>query len=94
MDYCGLGSVRDMLEVREKGLSEEHVMMNLFGVVKGLLYLHAMKVVHRDVKGLFCQNTCVKTNNGNDTITAANILLDEKATIKIGELNRFKSNRV
>eukprot|EP01102_Stenamoeba_stenopodia_P021944 TRINITY_DN8973_c0_g1_i2.p1 TRINITY_DN8973_c0_g1~~TRINITY_DN8973_c0_g1_i2.p1 ORF type:complete len:622 (-),score=153.34 TRINITY_DN8973_c0_g1_i2:74-1939(-) len=66
MDYCGLGSVRDMLEVREKGLSEEHIMMILLGVVKGLLYLHAMKVVHRDVK-------------------AANILLDEKATIKIAD---------
>jgi len=50
MDYCDIGSVRDMIELCNKPLKEDQIAYILQQSLQGLLYLHAMNIIHRDVK--------------------------------------------
>lgn len=50
MEYCGAGSVSDMIKIRKKGLTEKSICVILADVLKGLEYLHARKRIHRDIK--------------------------------------------
>jgi len=69
MDYCGLGSVRDLMTTLERSLTEPEIAAVCKGAISGLDYLHSHpnnKIIHRDVK-------------------AANILLTEEAEVKIAD---------
>jgi len=50
MEYCGAGSVSDIMRLRKKTLSEEEIATVLCDTLKGLEYLHRRKKIHRDVK--------------------------------------------
>eukprot|EP01119_Soliformovum_irregulare_P012399 TRINITY_DN3219_c0_g1_i1.p1 TRINITY_DN3219_c0_g1~~TRINITY_DN3219_c0_g1_i1.p1 ORF type:complete len:487 (-),score=195.36 TRINITY_DN3219_c0_g1_i1:29-1489(-) len=50
MDYCQLGSVRDLLEISNRTLSEAEIAYIVQQTLGGLLYLHNRKIIHRDVK--------------------------------------------
>jgi len=56
MDYCGVGSVLDLIgdndekPLKVKNLREDQIATILAAVVKGLVYLHAKGIVHRDIK--------------------------------------------
>jgi serine/threonine protein kinase len=50
MDYCDIGSVRDMIELCNKPLKEDQIAYILQQSLQGLLYLHSMNIIHRDVK--------------------------------------------
>eukprot|EP01099_Mayorella_cantabrigiensis_P003823 TRINITY_DN2873_c0_g1_i1.p1 TRINITY_DN2873_c0_g1~~TRINITY_DN2873_c0_g1_i1.p1 ORF type:complete len:568 (-),score=161.06 TRINITY_DN2873_c0_g1_i1:970-2673(-) len=50
MDYCALGSIRDLIETTEKTLSEKQIAFICKNTLKGLVYLHAQKIIHRDIK--------------------------------------------
>eukprot|EP00029_Vermamoeba_vermiformis_P010802 TRINITY_DN5774_c0_g1_i1.p1 TRINITY_DN5774_c0_g1~~TRINITY_DN5774_c0_g1_i1.p1 ORF type:complete len:637 (-),score=126.02 TRINITY_DN5774_c0_g1_i1:34-1944(-) len=51
MDYCGVGSMRDIIETLNKPLNEEQLAVVLRGTLIGLVYLHtAQNIVHRDLK--------------------------------------------
>ena len=50
MDYCGGGSVLDIMEVLERPLTEEQIIYILRETLKGLIYLHSKGIIHRDVK--------------------------------------------
>ena len=53
MDYCGLGSVADLIgangqkKIQIKQISEEQVQSIMCSVLKGLVYLHEKGIVHR-----------------------------------------------
>lgn len=66
MDYCSLGSIRDMLDLSQKTLSEKQVAVVVQQALKGLHYLHSNQIIHRDIK-------------------AANILLNDDATVKLAD---------
>lgn len=51
MDYCAMGSIRDVLEVAQRTLEEPEIAYICSGALKGLAYLHGKDVIHRDVKG-------------------------------------------
>ncbi|XP_061688454.1 serine/threonine-protein kinase 4-like isoform X1 [Syngnathoides biaculeatus] len=50
MEYCGAGSVSDIIRIRGKTLSEEEIASILQSTLKGLEYLHFMRKIHRDIK--------------------------------------------
>ncbi|CAG0883724.1 unnamed protein product [Darwinula stevensoni] len=50
MEYCGAGSVSDIMRLRKKTLSEDEIATVLSDVLKGLEYLHLRRKIHRDIK--------------------------------------------
>jgi serine/threonine kinase 3 len=50
MEYCGAGSVSDIMRLRKKTLTEEEIATVLTDTLMGLEYLHARKKIHRDIK--------------------------------------------
>ncbi|CAJ0934980.1 unnamed protein product, partial [Mesorhabditis belari] len=50
MEYCGAGSVSDIMRLRRKTLNELEISSVLRDTLKGLRYLHGLKKIHRDIK--------------------------------------------
>uniref|UniRef100_A0A671UFA9 non-specific serine/threonine protein kinase n=1 Tax=Sparus aurata TaxID=8175 RepID=A0A671UFA9_SPAAU len=50
MEYCGAGSVSDIIRIRNKTLTEEEIATIVQSTLKGLEYLHFMRKIHRDIK--------------------------------------------
>ncbi|GFY61990.1 hypothetical protein TNIN_202061 [Trichonephila inaurata madagascariensis] len=50
MEYCGGGSLSDIMRFRKKTLTEEEIATVLNGTLKGLEYLHNRRKIHRDIK--------------------------------------------
>uniref|UniRef100_A0A183D842 non-specific serine/threonine protein kinase n=1 Tax=Gongylonema pulchrum TaxID=637853 RepID=A0A183D842_9BILA len=50
MEYCGAGSVSDIMRIRKKTLNESEIAAVTRDVLKGLRYLHDLKKIHRDIK--------------------------------------------
>lgn len=50
MEYCGAGSVSDIMRLRKKTLSEDEISTILNDTLKGLEYLHLRRKIHRDIK--------------------------------------------
>ncbi|XP_053209493.1 serine/threonine-protein kinase 3-like [Panonychus citri] len=50
MEYCGGGSVSDIMRLRKKTLTEEEIATILKDTLLGLEYLHARRKIHRDIK--------------------------------------------
>lgn len=54
MEYCGAGSISDIMRARRKPLSEQEISAVLRDTLKGLQYLHDLKKIHRDIKVRNC----------------------------------------
>jgi len=62
MEYC-LGSASDIIEVHKRPLKEEEISAICEGVIRGLVHLHNLGRIHRDVKAgniLLTENGTVK----------------------------------
>ncbi|XP_013883798.1 TRAF2 and NCK-interacting protein kinase, partial [Austrofundulus limnaeus] len=64
MEYCGAGSVTDLIKnTKTKSLKESWIAYICKEILKGLAHLHGHKVIHRDIKGqnvLLTENAEVK----------------------------------
>lgn len=61
MEYCGAGSVLDLMKLRGKTLNENEISIILQYTLKGLEYLHLKRKIHRDIKA----GNILLTKNGN-----------------------------
>jgi serine/threonine kinase 3 len=50
MEYCGAGSVSDVMKIRCKTLNEDEIATIIQYTLKGLEYLHLKRKIHRDIK--------------------------------------------
>ncbi|ORY44801.1 Pkinase-domain-containing protein [Rhizoclosmatium globosum] len=50
MEYCGAGSVSDLMEFCNMTLSEDQISVVCRYALKGLAYMHSMRKIHRDIK--------------------------------------------
>ncbi|KAJ3074580.1 Serine/threonine-protein kinase 4 [Podochytrium sp. JEL0797] len=50
MEYCGAGSVSDLMELCNMTLSEDQISVVCRYTLKGLAYMHSMRKIHRDIK--------------------------------------------
>eukprot|EP01128_Nolandella_sp_AFSM9_P001544 TRINITY_DN1172_c0_g1_i1.p1 TRINITY_DN1172_c0_g1~~TRINITY_DN1172_c0_g1_i1.p1 ORF type:complete len:1022 (+),score=261.87 TRINITY_DN1172_c0_g1_i1:128-3193(+) len=50
MDYCGVGSVKDVMKVTCENLTETQCRYVILHTLKGLQYMHSMAILHLDVK--------------------------------------------
>lgn len=50
MEYCGAGSVSDIMRLRNKTLTEDEIATILYDALRGLEYLHSRRKIHRDIK--------------------------------------------
>lgn len=50
MEYCGAGSVSDIMRLRRQTLGEAEIGAVLRDTLRGLQYLHERRKIHRDVK--------------------------------------------
>ena len=50
MEYCGGGSVSDIMRLRKKTLTEDEISTILKDTLLGLEYLHDRRKIHRDIK--------------------------------------------
>ncbi|KAJ8961410.1 hypothetical protein NQ318_014656 [Aromia moschata] len=50
MEYCGAGSVSDIIRLRKKALTECEIATILSDALRGLEYLHSNRKIHRDIK--------------------------------------------
>ena len=61
MEHCGGGSVRDVLTASGAPLSESQIAFLCGESLKGLVYLHSINKVHRDIK---CSNILLTESGG------------------------------
>jgi len=66
MEYCGGGSLADIIRETQVALNEKQCAVVLSNACQGLAFLHSKNIIHRDIK-------------------AANILLTEQGTVKLGK---------
>ena len=50
MEYCGGGGVLDIMRALKISLSEEQIAVVMKETLKALQYVHAQKLIHRDIK--------------------------------------------
>eukprot|EP01113_Clastostelium_recurvatum_P010860 TRINITY_DN1545_c0_g1_i2.p1 TRINITY_DN1545_c0_g1~~TRINITY_DN1545_c0_g1_i2.p1 ORF type:complete len:359 (+),score=78.29 TRINITY_DN1545_c0_g1_i2:74-1150(+) len=60
MEFCGAGSVCDLMKITNKTLTEDQIAVIGRDVLNGLAYLHSLRKIHRDIKAgnILLNNKC------------------------------------
>ena len=66
LEYCSCGSLKDLMYSIDRVFSEMEIATFMEMVLKGLIYLHDLNIIHRDIKGqnlLVTEDGCVKLSD-------------------------------
>ena len=66
LEYCSCGSLKDLMYSIDRVFSEIEIATFMEMVLKGLIYLHDLNIIHRDIKGqnlLVTEDGCVKLSD-------------------------------
>ena len=66
LEYCFCGSLKDLMYSIDRVFSEIEIATFMEMVLKGLIYLHDLNIIHRDIKGqnlLVTEDGCVKLSD-------------------------------
>ena len=92
MEYCGAGSVTDLLKSsRGRSLKEDWISYISKGVLKGLAHLHKAKVIHRDIKGP-SQNRIDATRYPQTKPDRVEVMDDQQKLFKILRREKVKTS--
>eukprot|EP01088_Endostelium_zonatum_P015685 TRINITY_DN3966_c0_g1_i1.p1 TRINITY_DN3966_c0_g1~~TRINITY_DN3966_c0_g1_i1.p1 ORF type:complete len:390 (+),score=112.26 TRINITY_DN3966_c0_g1_i1:61-1230(+) len=83
MEYCGGGSVSDIEDVLDEGLTEEQIASICRDCLVGLQYLHSCKKIHRDIKA----GNILLTENGD--VKLADFGVSTQLTNTMSKRNSF-----
>ncbi|EFJ44650.1 MAP kinase [Volvox carteri f. nagariensis] len=83
MEYCGGGSVSDLLSATSEPLSEDLIAYVCGEALKGLAYLHGLGKVHRDIK---CGNILLTTGG---EVKIADFGVSAQLTATMSKRNTF-----
>ena len=86
MEYCEGGTVENVFKTLNRGLSEDECACVAQSVLRGLAYLHALPVLHRDVK---CSNMLI-TRNGE--IRLSDFGVSTELVSKLSQRNSFRGS--
>ena len=50
MEFCGLGSCRDLYQRRKKGFTEKEAQSIVRDMVLGLYHIHNQGIIHRSIR--------------------------------------------
>ena len=50
IEYCDCGSILDLMRITKKTLKENEISAIIKNILKGLIFLHDQKKIHRDIK--------------------------------------------
>jgi serine/threonine protein kinase len=64
MEYCDGGAANDIFKVIKEPMPEPEIQAITRESLKGLQYLHSLRIVHRDIKGI-CDKRRERKENEN-----------------------------
>lgn len=97
MEYCSLGSLRDIIETRDLPFEDENQLKYIcLSTLKGLVYLHCSGIVHRDLKAaniLLNENAQVKLCDFGISAKLANNQ-NHRLQTTVGSVTNKKQRRI
>ena len=93
-EYCPAGSIYDLMKIMNKSLSEKEISIILSDILHGLIYIHQLNVIHRNLKsstillnekGIFKINNfskSIQNLNNNDLFYSKNKSIEKLLDIK------------
>jgi serine/threonine protein kinase len=75
MEYCGAGSICDIMAICDITLNEQQIAVILKKTLHGLQYLHTQNKIHRDIKA----GNILLTDNGECKLGACAAVLQARA---------------
>ena len=70
-EYCPLGSVYDLMKIIDRPLTEEEISIIMNDIIHGLIYIHQLNIIHRNIKItniLLNDNGNAKLNNFSKSV--------------------------
>ena len=92
-EYCPIGSLYDFMKILEKDLTEQEISFIMNDILHGLIYIHQLNIIHRNIKItniLLNENGVAKLNDFSKSIQNLNNKIFNYNNRNLEELNDTK----